>query len=593
MIDSPYLELLKNRIDLKKIPFTERGSRILLFYGDNQFSVKMAERWQKRDPRLSGYRERPPLVDEWAFTDDEGNLLNLTLTTYPHFVECQTRLGAFTISFLDTETLVIGLPLARCGVRFRANLDQAQTDRRGGILRLTGDIRRNVAYTSNAPILTNGQEAQDGQQIVRLAVDASEGGRAVLLNFTPRLGFNRHVPDPAHTILQSAQRLHAWFDAAPPVLEELRAQYYYAWWVMYAGLISTRFFTTREAMTPSKIHYVGIWQWDAYFHALAYRHTDKRLAQDQLRVMLDHQREDGMIPDAVHDEGLVTHLPTPVDADVTKPPLLAWAAWKLYAMDGDREFLDEIYEPVVRWNNWWFEQSDPARTGLGLYGHPYSSGLDDSPLWDSGMPVASPDLSTYLCLQQESLALIADVLGLPDDAEMWRSRADAIARQMVETMWDEQAGYFWAYSYAGETPARVGVRTPFSLIPLITGRLPAEITDRLVAHLTDEFWPRYPIPTVAPDDPLYDPNRMWRGPTWINLNYLFIEGLQRTGQEQLARDLRSRTLELICLHKDIFEYYNPETGANPPTAASTFGWSAALFIDLAIQATREAWEGER
>ena len=106
--------------------------------------------------------------------------------------------------------------------------------------------------------------------------------------------------------------------------------------------------------------------------------------------MIDHQREDGMIPDAVHDEGTVTHLPTPVDADVTKPPLLAWAAWKLYTMDGDREFLDEIYEPVVRWNNWWFEHSDPAGSGLCQYLHPYSSGLDDSPLWDGGVPVASP-----------------------------------------------------------------------------------------------------------------------------------------------------------------------------------------------------------
>jgi len=41
--------------------------------------------------------------------------------------------------------------------------------------------------------------------------------------------------------------------------------------------------------------------------------------------MLDHQRDDGMIPDAIHDEGTVTHLNVPVDADVTKPPLLAWS----------------------------------------------------------------------------------------------------------------------------------------------------------------------------------------------------------------------------------------------------------------------------
>ena len=168
------------------------------------------------------------------------------------------------------------------------------------------------------------------------------------------------------------------------------------------GLISTRFYTTREAMTPSMIHYVGVWQWDAYFHALAYRHVDMRLAQDQIRILLDHQREDGMIPDAVHDEGAVTHLNFPVDADVTKPPLLAWAAWKLYEQGDDREFLNEIYEPIVRWNDWWFEKNDLDGNGLCEYHHPYSSGLDDSPLWDDGVPVESPDLNTYLYLQQEA-----------------------------------------------------------------------------------------------------------------------------------------------------------------------------------------------
>ena len=32
---------------------------------------------------------------------------------------------------------------------------------------------------------------------------------------------------------------------------------------------------------------------------------------------------------------------------------------------------------------------------------------------------------------------------------------------------------------------------------------------------------------------------------------------------------------------------DPVTGENPPTAASMFGWSSAVFIDLAIQAARE------
>jgi glycogen debranching enzyme len=369
------------------------------------------------------------------------------------------------------------------------------------------------------------------------------------------------------------------------VQAEYRAQYYYAWWIMRAGLISTRFYTTREAMTPSMIHYVGVWQWDAFFHALAYRHVEKRLAQDQIRIVLDHQREDGMIPDAIHDEGLVTHLDFPVVADVTKPPLLAWAAYKLYEHDGDREFIDEIYEPVTRWNNWWFEKNDIDGNGLCEYQHPFSSGLDDSPLWDEGMPVEAPDLNTYLYLQQESLAKMARVIGKKEDEELWQGRALAMARRLVERAWDTESGFFWAR----KNGSRVNVRTPFNLFPLITGQMPPEISERLVAHLTDErqFWSRYPVPTVAMDDPKYDPAQMWRGPTWVNVNYLLVEGLQRSGYQDLARELRRRTLDLISSRNDIYEYYDPVNGQNPPNAASMFGWSSAVFIDLAIQATRE------
>jgi glycogen debranching enzyme len=84
---------------------------------------------------------------------------------------------------------------------------------------------------------------------------------------------------------------------------------------------------------------------------------------------------------------------------------------------------------------------------------------------------------------------------------------------------------------------------------------------------------------------------MWRGPTWINVNYLLIEGLQRCGYRDLSLELRRRTLDMVANRPDIYEYYHCETGENPPKAASTFGWSAAVYIDLAIQASREAETG--
>ena len=141
------------------------------------------------------------------------------------------------------------------------------------------------------------------------------------------------------------------------------------------------------------------------------------------------------------------------------------------------------------------------------------------------MPVEAPDLNTYLCLQQEALGWMAQVIGQPAEAARWEGRAQALAERMLGQMWDQEAGLFWACRAPGRQ--RVQVRTPFNLFPLLTGRMPAAVVKRLVAQLTDErsFWPRYPVPTVALDDPKYDSLTMWRGPTWVNVNYLLIEGL--------------------------------------------------------------------
>jgi putative isomerase len=581
---SPFLRLLKDRINLAEIPFSERGSRILLQQNSGGFNFRLAERWLKRDHRLSAYRDRVPIIEGWQFCDKNGTPLEMQITTYPHRIDCYTQIGNFSFAFLDSETVMVVLPEQRCGIKFLANLDQFSTDRRGGVLHLTGNIRRNIAYTTNAVLVDNQvRPLSQGIQEIFLSFDPINS-QCLLVNITPRLGFNRSVPTDAAAVLETVEKKwHDWFAAAPKVSDEWAASYYYAWWIMRVGLISTRFYTTREAMTPSKQYYVGVWQWDAYFHALAYRYVDMCLAKNQLRIMLDHQRDDGMIPDAIHDEGTVTHLDMPVDADVTKPPLIAWSAWKLFQQDGDKEFLNEIYEPLVRWNQWWLEKNDIDHDGLCEYLHPFSSGLDDSPLWDSGMPVTSPDLNTYLVLQQEALAKIAFVIGEKKDTQAFKRNGKIIAKQMTEKMWDETKGYFWSY----RNNERINIRAITSFLPLMIGGLSKNIIDKLVDNLTDpkQFWGQFPVTTVAMDEAKFDPDQMWRGPTWVNMNYLLVEGLFRSGHAFLARKLRDCTLRMVAGQNDIYEYYNPLTGNKPPKASNTFGWSAALFIDLAIQAS--------
>lgn len=574
------LEKLHNRIDLINVPFTERGSRILLGRKGDRLYMRLTERWEKYGGSLRAFRNHPPIIQNLAFIQPDGSLLLIEVDSDPHLVKINTKIGSFQWVFIDPETILVQLPGGHYGIEFDAEARTPQTDGRGGVMRGI----RNVVYTTNARILENVVEpmSTEGRFRVRLMLDAQEG-QALILNITPRLGYNRAILKAEKVIADSKARWEAWLDAPPPVAASYEDQYAYAWWVMGQGLLNQRYFFSREGLLPSKLHYVGVWLWDQSFHAVAYRHANTHLAEDQLRIMLDHQQPDGMLPDAIHDEGVVIAVSQPMEGKVTKPPIIAWSALKIYETSGNLDFLSEIYEAVIRWHEWWLRDNLNA-CGLCEYQHPLSSGLDDSPLWDGGMPVVAPDLNTYLCVQFESIAHMASLLGRDEDVRAYQARATEWLERMIAVLWNEELGLF---DFLREG-ARIPVLTPFSLLPLWTGKLPEAINARLVEHLQNPatFWTEYPIPTVAISDPHFDPKQMWRGPTYPNINLLFVEGLEKIGQRDLAASLRRKTLQLLMQHRDIYEYYDPLTAERPPKAAPIFGWSSAAFIELALQESR-------
>lgn len=584
MTTSPYFSLLRNHIDISHVPFSDRGSRLLVFQAadKSRLLVKLAERLTEIQPDIEAYRHRPPFISDLCLLDEKWQALEFEVESYPHALVFRTRLGDFGLVFQDRHTLAFGLPpQVTAGLRLHVTPQFWERTEHGGVFKSI----RNMIYASNGEAVRNEIMPESGGYTIEFVVKAGDDC-AITLTVGNSTDLHGEVLPFSASHAAADKRWREWFDRVPPVAERYQHTYAYAWWMMANNLISPRGNVSYEAMMPSKIHYVGLWLWDSAMHALAYRHADPELARNQLRAMLEHQLADGMLPDAVFDEGIVSTIDHPITAQVTKPPILAWAALKLDETAPNLDFLREIYQPLVRWNAWWFSMNDDDVDGLAQYNHPYSSGLDDSPLWDFGMPVESPDLNTYLCVQMGSLAMIAEGLGMDAEGAMWRRRATAIVRRMIEDFWDEKAGLFRAFH--GDQP--VPVVTPFNLYPLWTGQLPDAMRDRIVTHLadTDEFWGEYAIPTVARNDPRFEPETMWRGPVWANVNYFFIEALRQVGEHALARRLRDKTLDLVMAQPSIYEYYSADTGQPPPTAADTFGWTAAVFIDLAIQASREA-----
>jgi len=153
-VTNPALRILQDAIDITRAPFSDRGSRLLLSkYADNdRLYIKLAERLTAIQPGIDTYRFRPPYIQDLCFIDKEGMPLAYRLTTYPHALLFETRLGEYTVAFHKGDTLAIGLPPGvPAGIRFRVSTQMWQQDPDGGSLKGV----RNLAYRTNGRVLRN------------------------------------------------------------------------------------------------------------------------------------------------------------------------------------------------------------------------------------------------------------------------------------------------------------------------------------------------------------------------------------------------------------------------------------------------------
>lgn len=393
-----------------------------------------------------------------------------------------------------------------------------------------------------------------------------------------------------------------WFARCPRVRDDLQEMTAFCWWVLGANVVSLPRLGDVRAVVPSKIGYVGLWQWDAYFIATGLRHGAPDLAREQLDLAFGFPSPNGQLPDVVHEEGVLATSDDLPQADrdrlrragsqiadpnapvpLTKPPLAAWALRKVWealprAAETD-EWARRHLRTIRRSQDWWFEVSDLDGDGMPEYGHPYSSGLDDSPIFDGPLPTTAPDLGAYLVRQDLELARFAAEFGDADPG-LHLERAERTRARLLE-LWDGDAGAF----HARAAGAPVGSDTIVGLMPLLTGRLPGDVRDALVAALDDpsRYGTPWGLPTVAAGDPDFSAERMWRGPVWVNTNVLVAEGLAASGLAERSRALAERTVSLVIHAGGPHEYFNPLTGEKARTATTAFGWSAALFVDLAVR----------
>jgi glycogen debranching enzyme len=357
--------------------------------------------------------------------------------------------------------------------------------------------------------------------------------------------------------------------------------------------------------TPNRVPHRYMWLWDSAFHSFGMNDAHPDAAWDFLRSMLEMRQDDGLIP--------ITAVWTGEFVSVTQPPLLAWAVWNNYLRNKRRENLAyafPILEKYLAWDlanrdvnengllEWKIEMDTNCRSG--------ESGADNSPRFDSGEQLDVVDFSVFAANDMFYTALIAEELGEPERAETWRSRSQCMSSAIHQLLWNEEDGFYYDRKFNGE---HSNVKAVSGFLPLLLPDLPAERVDRLISALHDpsQFGSAIPVPSVSLSNPAYSTD-MWRGPTWINMNYLIVIGLTRQGRLEEAQRLKERTIALVDKYYKqygvLFEYYD-SSDHTPPVRCDRKGpfrepydirqkvnvirdyhWTAALTFSLLVEGYR-------
>jgi hypothetical protein len=151
------------------------------------------------------------------------------------------------------------------------------------------------------------------------------------------------------------------------------------------------------------------------------------------------------------------------------------------------------------------------------------------------------------------------------------------SKEALEKLYDEGTGQYYSRDFI--THKLIIESTIGTFMPLYAGSVTKERASQLVKLLMDHrtYWLHHPVPSVPLTSPFFDSDRYWQGPSWVNTNWLIIDGLKRYGFHQEAEQLCDRTLTMVR-NAGPFEYFDPVDGKG--LGAADFSWTAALTIDL-------------
>lgn len=238
-----------------------------------------------------------------------------------------------------------------------------------------------------------------------------------------------------------------------------------------------------------------------------------KVAQSCFEIFADFIREDGLLPYKLISDG-------PSHRQIQMVTPFARCVWNHYLLNGrDKKFLDKMYHAISRNDKWLATNRNTRGTGCVEAFCTFDTGNDASPrFWhvtdtpfmgdaaqydpDSPiLPFLAPDLTANVYCQRKYLKLMANELEIDDTS--WDEKAEHSLNSLMTYCYDEKDKFFYDLDN-NEHFVRVQSVVLLRVMASEVGD-DAMFEDALSRYLlnTKKFFCRYPLATMAMDDPGY------------------------------------------------------------------------------------------
>ncbi len=304
------------------------------------------------------------------------------------------------------------------------------------------------------------------------------------------------------------------------------------------------------------------------------------------------------------------------------------------------DFVKFIYPKLLSWHRYLMKKRDPEGVGLITIFHPWESGLDNSPRWDLPLQRVKPaylfdysrsdnkslpaeqrptktmydkyiylvelfkqvgydedkfyqvspfkvkDAAASALFYYSNLCLrkLAWLIGEnTNEIDDWLDRAKNNLWQILG--WDKTPGLVYDFDLISWQQLRIKTVTSFFglMTDLLTLKQVQAVRNFMhhshFCHHTCQH-DHYLLLSLSSQSHQFNPLNYWRGPIWINVNWLIYQGLIEQGMLAEAEMIREGILELVW-QNGFYEYYHPFSGKG--LGSKNFSWTAALVIDLLYQ----------